>query len=207
MNECLQSLPSTGGTVDLIVLAAILLLAGIGAIRLARGRASRLMAVGLPLIAVLSFNVPEVPVDDGCERLSFEMPSFDIPRSTPTTAPESTTPTTDVACISAPTLADGGTPTVTEETPFAIVSDGSWTSPPGCTTTYSYTWQYTILEEPAEDQWTPYTGLTSNSVPLDDLFELAGGCSAWYARALVTTTNGPGLSTTVAAAPLVSFAC
>lgn len=89
MNHCVRALPDTGGAVDLIVLAGLLLAIGITVVLLSRRTGGRLLFVGIPMMAVLTFQTPETPTDTGCEWSSFDLPLRTSPA--PTEAPTALT--------------------------------------------------------------------------------------------------------------------
>jgi hypothetical protein len=94
MDTCLQALPNTGlSGSSLLVLATLLLAGGIIAVRTARHGSGRLMAVGLPLIGILTMNAPAPapPSNQECMPTSTNAPvewpadwSY-VPRATTTT--------------------------------------------------------------------------------------------------------------------------
>jgi hypothetical protein len=92
MDKCIQALPSTGsGIAPLLYITALLLGVGIISIRASRHNSGRLMAVGLPIISVLSFSAPSTQTIDDCPPKEATATTIAGTPSTTTTLPAVTT--------------------------------------------------------------------------------------------------------------------
>jgi len=133
MDKCIQVLPSAGsGTTQLVAMIAILLGVGIVSLRASRHNSGRLMAVGLPIISVLSFSAPSTQTNDNC------LPTETSATITTTTvAPDTTTTTTSTT----------STTTVPPDTTTTTVTPGTTTTVPVVTTTSVATTTSTIATQ------------------------------------------------------------
>ena len=210
MDKCIQVLPSAGsGTTQLVAMIAILLGVGIVSLRASRHNSGRLMAVGLPIISVLSFSAPSTQTNDNCLPTSTTSTTTVAPETTTTVPDVTTTSTVAPSCSVTSELKFQGDPQVTylPETNSYIVSNGEWEDIPNCTNTFTYKWQYTLLfpDPVPENSWSDYVGLTSNSTTYDYLYNNGDDDCVTFARALVTATNESGLTVTVPAGPVIEL--